>query len=451
MTSPFAVLGLDPRTADEAAVKRAYAAAIKITRPDRDPVGFRRVRDAYEDCRAYLQEARYAEEEEDDDDEDEETQAQPPRAASVGPVSESLPEPATLPAPTTLPAPMGWTPLAPPEPPPPSPTALAGTRASEPPPMTATAPPLQRGDALPPLDQARLLVDTWNLDQQGVVHEQIERWTTEPDWPRLVALGEAWGSLVALRHDVGTALVALRLARVLAVARHDVAEPLADQAMRFLGHGRLPAHQTLLLDQDLHLGRAFAQRTENFRQELAVVLLRGDGSWTDPSFPKRLRAVIAALPQDPTVGKLLHQRLPSAYAFKPHITPPERRPPAMSSGDNGGLRFMGVLVILAFLALVKTCASVNSSSHRPAHAWVPPPEARTPPPAPWEPPPRSPSTTTPSVGPGAPAWDRPGTSWGHSATSSSYPGTLGDPRGTTPSSARPSWMTSPTPGQPAQH
>jgi curved DNA-binding protein CbpA len=48
--NPFAVLGID-ETADDAAVRAAYLAAVRRSPPDRDPEGFRRVRDAYEAVR----------------------------------------------------------------------------------------------------------------------------------------------------------------------------------------------------------------------------------------------------------------------------------------------------------------------------------------------------------------------------------------------------------------
>jgi len=48
--NPFAVLGLE-ETADDEAVRAAYLAAIRKSPPDRDPEGFRRIRDAYEALR----------------------------------------------------------------------------------------------------------------------------------------------------------------------------------------------------------------------------------------------------------------------------------------------------------------------------------------------------------------------------------------------------------------
>jgi curved DNA-binding protein CbpA len=48
--NPFAVLGVD-ETADDEAVRAAYLTALRASPPDRDPAGFRRIRDAYEALR----------------------------------------------------------------------------------------------------------------------------------------------------------------------------------------------------------------------------------------------------------------------------------------------------------------------------------------------------------------------------------------------------------------
>lgn len=48
--NPFAVLGIE-ETADDEAVRAAYLAAVRRSPPDRDPEGFRRVREAYEAVR----------------------------------------------------------------------------------------------------------------------------------------------------------------------------------------------------------------------------------------------------------------------------------------------------------------------------------------------------------------------------------------------------------------
>lgn len=48
--NPFAVLGLD-ETADDAAVRAGYLAAVRAHPPDRDPAGFQRIREAYDAIR----------------------------------------------------------------------------------------------------------------------------------------------------------------------------------------------------------------------------------------------------------------------------------------------------------------------------------------------------------------------------------------------------------------
>ncbi|HVQ76455.1 MAG TPA: DnaJ domain-containing protein [Candidatus Binatia bacterium] len=48
--NPFEVLGIDQTAGDEA-VRAAYLAAVRRSPPDRDPEGFRRVREAYDAVR----------------------------------------------------------------------------------------------------------------------------------------------------------------------------------------------------------------------------------------------------------------------------------------------------------------------------------------------------------------------------------------------------------------
>ena len=48
--SPFAVLGIE-ETADDEEVRAAYLAEVRRSPPDRDPEGFRRIREAYEAVR----------------------------------------------------------------------------------------------------------------------------------------------------------------------------------------------------------------------------------------------------------------------------------------------------------------------------------------------------------------------------------------------------------------
>ncbi len=60
MSSPFEILGLQPGcTEDE--LRKAYSRLLKQHRPDKDPEGFRRIRDAYEFLRAILPHTQRAE------------------------------------------------------------------------------------------------------------------------------------------------------------------------------------------------------------------------------------------------------------------------------------------------------------------------------------------------------------------------------------------------------
>ena len=54
MSRALRELGLGP-DADERAVKRAYAARLKATRPDTDPEGFQRLNAAYQAALAWVQ------------------------------------------------------------------------------------------------------------------------------------------------------------------------------------------------------------------------------------------------------------------------------------------------------------------------------------------------------------------------------------------------------------
>ena len=73
--TPWEVLGLDPDERDERVIKRAYAAKLREHRPDEDPEGFRKVREAYEFLLSYRD---YEYDEDDDDDEEAWEAAEPP-------------------------------------------------------------------------------------------------------------------------------------------------------------------------------------------------------------------------------------------------------------------------------------------------------------------------------------------------------------------------------------
>lgn len=61
MNAAWQLLGIAP-TSDLRAVKRAYAAKLKVTSPERDPTGYMQLRDAYEAAKIYAEQQRFAEE-----------------------------------------------------------------------------------------------------------------------------------------------------------------------------------------------------------------------------------------------------------------------------------------------------------------------------------------------------------------------------------------------------
>jgi len=101
--SAWQILGIDS-DADLTAIRRAYAAKLKIFRPDEDPVGFQRLREA-RDYAVRVLEYRLIEVTEDEDEEegDGEPQAAADTHADPAPAVEAA-APAAAPAEPTLPA-----------------------------------------------------------------------------------------------------------------------------------------------------------------------------------------------------------------------------------------------------------------------------------------------------------------------------------------------------------
>ena len=76
---PWSGLDLEEKTRDLKVVKRAYAKKLKLTRPDDDPDGFRKLRQAFDDAKQRIQWAEYDDEYEEDLDtaSEEDIQSQP--------------------------------------------------------------------------------------------------------------------------------------------------------------------------------------------------------------------------------------------------------------------------------------------------------------------------------------------------------------------------------------
>ena len=55
MSDPYQVLGLARDAADDASIRRAYLDGLRAHPPERDPVGFQRLRQAYEQISTHRQ------------------------------------------------------------------------------------------------------------------------------------------------------------------------------------------------------------------------------------------------------------------------------------------------------------------------------------------------------------------------------------------------------------
>lgn len=161
MSGDWEILGIDP-TDDPAQIRRAYSRALRIHRPDTDPKGFQRLREAYERC----SEPSYV----------------PSAPPKLDPTADLL-EMAAPPPPRTEtpPAP------APPEPPRPSPLAVTPEILDDPSLLlawdTLWSDPSKRWDRRA---WERFLTGDhwWNLDARHAVEDQILS-DMESDWSRM--------------------------------------------------------------------------------------------------------------------------------------------------------------------------------------------------------------------------------------------------------------------------
>jgi hypothetical protein len=92
MGTIWQVLGI-AETAEVREIKRAYAAKVKVTSPERDPAGYMKLRDAYEAAKAFAENARYAAEFEASQRDDSNREADPAneQPEDVAPAAEPVP------------------------------------------------------------------------------------------------------------------------------------------------------------------------------------------------------------------------------------------------------------------------------------------------------------------------------------------------------------------------
>lgn len=338
--SPFAVLGLDPASCDEAAVKAAYARLVRQHRPDRDPEGFRRIRDAYEACRSPFGRWMMAQARGRDEDEDRDEEAQPP------PVPK---------APVEVPA---------------SPVAAAPVADPTPP---AAPPP-------PPIDPdaAADLLAAWDRGEPDHLVNAVARWHRVADWTRLSGLGERW--LERTRADAGPGVgeLALELADHLALADGRLAAALADAGWRLAPDSRLRFHAGDL-DLRLHVGCHLMGLKPGLRWEIATAVEDGGIARCRPGLAQRVRAGLATIPVSSATTRLLHERVP-ALRLAPERggapTRPGRRPapaPAPRQRPTWPWVLAGVVLLNILVRLGGCLGGPERQRSQPETRWQPPP------------------------------------------------------------------------------
>lgn len=60
MSDPYRILGIESEAADDDTIRRAYLEGLRIHSPERDPAGFQRLRDAYEQISSHRRRVAHA-------------------------------------------------------------------------------------------------------------------------------------------------------------------------------------------------------------------------------------------------------------------------------------------------------------------------------------------------------------------------------------------------------
>lgn len=403
--TPWEALGLTrEEAADPAAVRRAYARQLKAHRPDRDPEGFRRVRDAYEaltgPMAAFLLRRPEPDEDEADDDADGDADSDadddadeaehdaivtPPAQPAIA-AADPAPTPPAVPAPAavkTAPAPAKTAPA----PPPPrdergweelaarcadaeadeGELAGAGRRLLGGTPAPATLARLaallaERPAALlAALDDAQLLAAAAHgagdalLTAAAHLEDAGER-------TRLAALAEAAAASPLIADD---GMLLYGLAGFCALDHPKQARALAHAAFR-----SLPSQARHLLDRlelRIRLGGEMSRWPAPLRRTMIASLESG----RLPEQREILRGRLAALPANSALRHAVARAFPKWRIGQPvrsRITSREEQKPGCTSGR------LGMWVAWIFLVgLISRIANCASEPPRRAPVWQPQP------------------------------------------------------------------------------
>lgn len=369
--SPWEALGLTREAAaDPATVKRAYARLLKEHRPDRDPEGFRRIRDAYEILTGPM--ARWI-------------TAAPDPGPAVGPVVESAPEPVPEPAVAgdvgdRTPTPRDGTPVpATPDPTDAAWSALAAAAAASADQSDAglaqhigavlalaSAPAVLAGTdgrlaGLLKDRPAALLAactDAWLLQAAAVggggsLLLAVGALAVQDD-PRLDVLLKLALASPGLA-DHGELLV--RLAGAAAIDRPQAARKLSNAAF-----AALPGHLRFLVDRiewRIRVGGELSSWPAQLRQQLVAALDNGE---MPPELHARIKGRLGLLSQSSAVRHAVYQAFPDLRSAPVKWVTRQRPVPRSSSS---GFRY-GWLIIVVLLVVGRCAATFSDSS--PPHA-----------------------------------------------------------------------------------
>jgi|GEM_PF-3350034 len=362
------ILGLSAdEAADPAQLRRAYARLLKQHRPDRDPAGFRRLRDAYEELHLGV--------------------ARDYRHASL-PIAETEPE---IPSPT----PLSSTSHAEPASRPAFRTtmestwqectdALSAQLEQQAPAHSVIAAALavrawgedyspngqvralvflieELGDKPDLLDEVLTDLDLLQLAEQGGEAEiagLLEQWEENRKWARLRRFGQAAQSRLRDGYINHTDLI---VTIALAMAMRD---PALATSLIGTSYPELSSDQRRLVDRadrTIAIGRAMTGWPAQVRYALADAL-DNEIVPADPTVLGPIKRFLAQTPKDSLIVQEVRQRLPALSAqIRRRLVQRERRPEVAGSGN----RFLIWFGIMLILALSRMC-SYSTRDHPPA-------------------------------------------------------------------------------------
>lgn len=393
--TPHEVLGLPPGACDARTLKKAYAAALKLHRPDRDPAGFARVRAAYETMQRRAAVV--------DDEEDEAGVDKPQVVVEPATLQDAMAELASLTA-----EPLATADVQPPAAPPVEPPFLSRLPPAAPP-LTAPDPlqalrdlaptpggaegevlanALRQGfaglvagtvtarawdEAISPFVPLRSQVVTETFSDDDLMDETvhgsgiatatvIEHLFTFAGWDRLCTLGQRWAG----RPPSCPSWLSERIIHKLAVHLSVIDYPLANELVLAVGGARgLHFQDNGSLDRSLMLGSELKTASVAVRRFVAELLAGGCDPGSQPRLLTALRKHLAPLPWSSATRQTLGARYPGRF-----------RPLSAPAGTSGSpvTVFVVLVTLITFTVatlVVMIAIAIGPDSAMSAYAAIP--------------------------------------------------------------------------------